>query len=131
MWNNRIDIRRLSVPVHRILLALVQPLLALLLIAGTAQAGLCFFEDRDRNGAVERTLSLAGDVIAPLDDYTVGLQAPAGGGNDHDAGSILPAIAPAIILDQARLIRMARVAYSNAPPSHRPCAAPPTGPPLV
>ncbi|EIM27845.1 hypothetical protein [Microvirga lotononidis] len=118
-------------PVHRILLALVQPLLALLLIAGTAQAELCLFEDRDRNGAVERSLSLTGDVMAPLDDYAVGLQTQANGDNDHDAGSVLPAVAPAIILDQARLIRMACVAYSTAPPTHRPCAAPPTGPPLV
>ncbi|MGO4525272.1 hypothetical protein AB4097_10465 [Microvirga sp. 2MCAF35] len=118
-------------PVHRILLALVQPLLALLLIAGTAQAQPCFLEDRDRNGAVERTLSLTGDVIAPLlDDFAVRPQGPASG-SDHDSGPILPAGAPAIVLDQARLIRVGRVAHPTAPPSHRPCAAPPTGPPLV
>ena len=119
-------------PVHRILLALVQPLLALLLIAGTAQAEPCFFEERDRNGAVERILNLTGDVIAPLDDVAASLHAPVSGGDsDHDTGYILPTAAPVIILDQARLIRMGRVAYPNAPPSHRPCAAPPTGPPLV
>ncbi|WP_262027924.1 hypothetical protein [Microvirga sp. Mcv34] len=119
-------------PVHRILLALVQPLLALLLIAGTAQAEPCFYEDRDRNGAVERILNLSGDLVAPLDDVAASLQAPASGGNtDHDASPLLPAVAPMVVLDQARIIRTGRVAYPNAPPSHRPCAAPPTGPPLV
>ncbi|WP_162820345.1 hypothetical protein [Microvirga calopogonii] len=119
-------------PVHRILLALVQPLLALLLIAGTAQAQPCLFEDKDRNGAVERTLGVTADVFAPLEEFSVGLQAPAAGGDDHrDAGVVLPAGAPTVVLDQARLIRVGRAAYPHAPPSHRPCAAPPTGPPLV
>jgi len=36
-----------------------------------------------------------------------------------------------LALDRARLIRISRVGYSTAPPSHRPCAAPPTGPPSL
>jgi hypothetical protein len=36
-----------------------------------------------------------------------------------------------VLLDLARLVRIGRVSYATAPPSHRPCAAPPTGPPFV
>ncbi|MFL4996588.1 MAG: hypothetical protein ACJ8CF_18140 [Microvirga sp.] len=115
---------------HRILLALAQSLLALLLMAGAAQAKPCLFEARDRIGSVEGTLSLSRDVIAPLEDTSLYFQAAPSGGDD-DPGSALPGAAPTIVLDHARLIRTSCVSYPNAPPSHRPCAAPPTGPPLV
>jgi hypothetical protein len=115
---------------HRILLALAQSLLALLLMAGAAQAKPCLFEARDRIESGESTLNLSGAVIAPLEDTSLSLQAAPSGGDD-DPGSVLPGAAPTIVLDHARLIRISCVSYPNAPPSHRPCAAPPTGPPLV
>ena len=115
---------------HRILLALAQSLLALLLLAGAAQAKPCLFEARDGIGSGESPLSVSGDVVAPVEDTSLYLQAAPGGGDD-DPGSVLPGAAPTIVLDHVRLIRTSCVSYPNAPPSHRPCAAPPTGPPLV
>jgi len=35
------------------------------------------------------------------------------------------------VLDRAYLIRIGCAFHPTAPPSHRPCAAPPTGPPLA
>ncbi len=115
---------------HRILLALAQSLLALLLVTGAAQARPCLFDDRDRIEALESTRSLSDDLVAPREDPSLSLWATFSGGED-DAGPALPGVAPAIVLDQARLIRTGCVAHPNAPPSHRPCAAPPTGPPFV
>ena len=114
---------------HRILLALAQSLLALLLMAGTAQAKPCLIDDRDRLGASEITLALSGDVIEPLERVPADLQAVPGG--DDAPGSVLPGVTPSVVVDQARLIRTGCIAYPNAPPSHRACAAPPTGPPFV
>lgn len=115
---------------HRILLAFAQSLLTLLLVTGPAQAGPCLFDDRDGIEALESTRSLSDDLVAPREDPSLPLRATFSGGDD-DAGSVLPGATPTIVLDQARLIRTGCVAYPNAPPSHRPCAAPPTGPPLV
>lgn len=114
---------------HRILLAFAQSLLALLLVTGAAQARPCLLDDRDRIEAPESTPGLSGDLTAPREDPSPSLWAASGG--EDDAGPALPGVAPAIVLDQARLIRTGCVAHPNAPPSHRPCAAPPTGPPLV
>jgi hypothetical protein len=115
---------------HCFFLAVAQSLLALLLMAGAAQAKPCLVEAGDRIGSVEGTLAFSGEVIAPLEDIPLYLQT-APSGDDDDQGSALPGIAPTIVLDHAHLIRIACVSYPNAPPTHRPCAAPPTGPPLV
>ncbi len=122
-------LRRLSVIPHRILLALAQSLLALLLMAGTAQAKPCLIDDRDCLGASETTLALSGDAIDSPEGVLADLQAVPGG--DDAPGSLLPGIAPTVLIDQARLITMGCIACPNAPPSHRACAAPPTGPPFV
>jgi hypothetical protein len=53
---------------------------------------------------------------------------------DGDRGPAWLALAAGtddLILDQARLVRVSRGPYPTAPVSHRPCAAPPTGPPLA
>jgi len=122
-------LRRFSVIPHRILLALAQSLLALLLMAGTAQAKPCLIDDRDRLGAAETALALPGDIVESPERVLADLQAVPGG--DDAPGSILPGVTPTIVIDHARLIRTGCIAYPNAPPSHRPCAAPPTGPPFV
>jgi hypothetical protein len=116
---------------YRILLALVQPLLALLLLAGSAQAEPCLLEDWDRTYTVESAL-LSGDWIVPSEDAPPIMQAAPERGDDGPGdGSVLPVAALMIVLDEGRLIEMSRAAYSTAPPSHRPCAPPSTGPPLV
>jgi hypothetical protein len=116
---------------NRILMALLQPLLALLLMAGAAQAEPCLMVD-------ERawTLAEASEAASTWDERTdkVSLIVEPSSDtsdSDHAAGYVLPPAEPVLVLDQARLIRIGRVAYPTAPPSHRPCAAPPTGPPLV
>ena len=115
---------------HRILLALVQ-LLALMLLAGSAQAEPCLLEDQDRTYAVESALP-SGDWIVPSEDASLIMQAaPVSGDDSPGDGSVLPVAALMIVLDQGRLIEASRAAYPTAPPSHRPCAPPSTGPPLV
>jgi hypothetical protein len=70
------------------------------------------------------------DQDQALDD-TVETQAKA----DASAGGIgpdwrsLPASPGELTLDRVRFIRIGQVSHPTAPPGHRPCAAPPTGPP--
>ena len=114
---------------NRIIMGFVQPLLALLLMAGMAQAEPCLFDDRDRTRVIEHTLDavsiLADDVIQA--EQIASDDAEKGGGFGY---ALLPSWT-GIVLDRARLIENDRAFYPTAPPSHRPCAAPPTGPPLV
>jgi hypothetical protein len=117
---------------HRIILAVLQPLLALLLIAGSAQADVCLFEDNDRVRTIERVA----EAVSTLDDqvFSVALKiqaAPDDGDDDPGFGSVLPSVVAELVLDQARLIGNSRAAYPTAPPSHRPRATPSTGPPPV
>jgi hypothetical protein len=115
------------------LLRVLQPLLMLLLLAGVpgidgARAGdgrlvqavdlgaKALWHHRDR--ATEAETALAEPRPDRLDD---GAPEPAALGSR-------PAWAA---LDRARLVRVGRAAYPTAPPSHRPCAAPPTGPPSL
>jgi hypothetical protein len=120
------------VRLDRLVVCLVRPLLALLLVAGLAQAVPSPRDDGDRARAVEsapKAASLSVDRTAPepLPATTVPDRA-----DDLDgSGPLLPAAAAGIVPDLARAIRIGRAAYPTAPPSHRPCAAPPTGPPLA
>jgi hypothetical protein len=117
---------------HRFILAVLQPLLALLLIAGSAQAEACLFEDNDRVRTIERVA----EAVSTLDDqvFSIALKtqaAPDDNDDDLSVGSVLPSHMAELVLDQARLIENGRIAYPTAPPSHRPRATPSTGPPLV
>jgi len=117
------------VNLNRIILGFVQPLLALLLMAGIAQAEPCLFDDNDRARIVERTLDAA-SILAD-DVVQADLIAADEGEKGHGFGHALLPVWTGIVLDRARLIETGRAAYPTAPPSHRPCASPPTGPPLV
>lgn len=118
---------------NRIILSFVQPLLALLLMAGMAQAQPCLFDDDDQARVIERSLEIASTLNDESSDTAQAFQAPsAASQDDHPQGP--HALAPGsgeFVLDHARLIRTARVSHSTAPPSPWPCAAPSTGPPLV
>lgn len=115
---------------NRILMALLQPLLALLLMAGAAQAGPCpIVEER------EWVLTGSYEVVSTWDQRTdkgsLAVQPPSASDDDQGTGFALPVPKQALILDVARLVRNSLAAYPTAPPAYRPCAAPPTGPPLV
>jgi hypothetical protein len=120
------------VTLHRILIGLLQPLLALLLMVGVAQAEPAVSKDDSRVHAIENSLK----VLSVSKNRTNGLELQAQvylGEDNSDNGSEPVLLLPetGAILDQAYLIRTSRVAYPTAPPSHRPCASLPTGPPLV
>ena len=117
------------VNLNRIILGFVQPFLALLLMTGTAQAEPCLFDDNDRARIIERTLDTAS--ILTDDVFQADQIASDEAEEGHGFGYAVLPIWTGIVLDQARLIENGRASYPTAPPSHRPCAAPPTGPPLV
>lgn len=117
---------------NRLIMGLVQPLLALLLMAGMAQAQPCLFDDDDQALVIERSLEIA-STLSDRTDASQAVQAPpASSRDDHPEGPHALAPSPGdLVLDRARLIRTARVSDPTAPPSPWPCAAPSTGPPLV
>ena len=117
----------------RLLLALLQPLLALLLLAGAPAAGRGAAE-----GAsfvrIERALESVGLTRAGAEHEAGqaeirGVPERSGGGDDGPAPASTAVTPHDVALDRARFIRIGLSAYPTAPPSHRPCAAPPTGPP--
>jgi len=113
----------------RILRALLRPLLALLLIAGATQAESCLILD-ERNWTTASSL----DTTSSWEDWTdkASLAAqPSSGHDDPGVGYALHSPEVSFAIDQAKLIENSRASYPTAPPCHRPCAAPPTGPPLV
>jgi len=117
------------VNLNRIILGFVQPLLALLLMAGLAQAEPRLFDDNDRTRIIERTLDTA--IILADDAFQAERIVTDESEKSHGFGYALLPDWTEIVLDRSRLIETGRSAYPTAPPSHRPCAAPPTGPPLV
>jgi hypothetical protein len=119
-----------SVVPNRILMALLQPLLALLLMAGAAQAEPCMMMD-EREWVLAGLPETVGTWNDRADKISLVVQPSSDRDNGHDAEYTLPASKPALVQDQARLIRNSRTAYPTAPPFCWPCAAPPTGPPLV
>jgi hypothetical protein len=121
-----------SMNLYRLILAVLQPLLALLLIAGSAQAETCLFEDNDR----VRIIETAADAVGTLGDriVTMALKAqatPDDTDDDPGFGSVLPSSVAEPVLGQSRPVINGRTAYPTAPPSHRPRATLSTGPPLV
>jgi hypothetical protein len=114
---------------NRILRALLQPLLALLIITGAAQAEVCLVLD-ERNWTIASSSDTASSWDGWADEASVAAP-PSSGSDDPGFGDALHSPETAFVIDQARLIEKSRVAYPTAPPRHGPCAAPPTGPPLV
>ena len=116
---------------NRILLALLQPLLALLLMAGVSQAEPCLILD-ERGWTIESSSDAAGIWEDRAGRASMAVQPSSDqDDDDHGPGHVLHPPAVALVIDEARLIENGRAAFPTAPPSHRPCAAPPTGPPLV
>jgi hypothetical protein len=116
----------------RLLVGLLQPLLALLLIAGMPPAE----PDRMGHGARIRAIESPWKVFDPfrgqMGQWIVEAQAqPNRIDGDGGPDLVLLPSEPEIVLDLARLIETGRASHPTAPPSHRPCAAPPTGPPLA
>ena len=119
----------------RLLLSLLQPLLAFLLLAGMPSAEFV----RAQDGRLVRVIETGSKSLwlhRERSTASSSLEAKATPDRlDGDAKTSDPiAGAPDFVvlaLDRARLIRIGRACYPTAPPSHRPCAAPPTGPPSL
>jgi hypothetical protein len=108
---------------------LIQPLLALLLLAG-APVGTVARSDGTFMRGIERA---AEGVAGPRERAVVAcpsLSEPERLDGDSLQIHVLAA-SPQVAIDRARSIEIDRPSYPTAPPSHRPCAAPPTGPPLA
>ena len=106
-------------------------LLALLLIAGAAQAEPCLIPD-ERSWSIASSFDTASTWDDSADEVSLAVQPLSDrDDDDHGFGALLVAPEVVLVIDQARLIENSQAAYPTAPPSHRPCAAPPTGPPLV
>jgi hypothetical protein len=116
----------------RLIFRLVQPLLALLLLAAPAQAEPYSFEDESRVQAFATVLN-AIDILGDKDDDALpAIQPmPDQSDRDHGSGAMLAPMSAELPVSPARLIEISVAAYPTAPPSHRPCAAPSTGPPLL
>ena len=119
----------------RLLIGLLQTTLAILLLAGVPETGRA---RSDHGGLLDARTEVTLKAIeqfrdrADLDAETLADVGRIEGG-DGDSTDLSTALLPsrAFVLDQAYLIRTGRTSYPNAPPSYRPCAAPPTGPPLA
>ncbi len=121
----------------RTLFGLLQLVLALLLVAGVPQAA----PDRVEEGCQILTVGILtvgppyGLFGLPDEPPREGsLQAPSvPSGSDGDDGSQPVVATPADehAFDRARLTAFRRTSYPIAASTHRPCAAPPTGPPLA
>ena len=126
-------IRLLAVNSPRLLLGLLCPLLALLLLAGVPAAQRMGLRDGALVRVVEagpKLLWLHRDRAAAPSRFNVGTDAAGFDGSDGDPESkIVSTVASAVACDHALLERIGLPPYPTAPPSHRPCAAPPTGPP--
>lgn len=117
----------------RLLLNLLQPLLAILLLAGLPGSGTV----RTAEVSVVRTIAVGskslwlhrGRTATSSLERKAEPNRPKGNGAS-DPVTITPRTF-ALELDLARLIRVGRACYATAPPRHRPCAAPPTGPPSL
>lgn len=110
----------------------VRCLLAVLLVAGPLAA--------DRVRASNGSLSACDDALTVLlpdqeqaFDDMLEVQGKSGGFDSDDGfdWSNILAESADFILNSARIIRIGRASHSTAPPNHRSCAAPPTGPPLA
>ena len=116
----------------RLLLGLLQPLIALLLLAGVplAEAG------RTENGARARLIERSFKLVV-LDREQAGRQQFRAQGVaerlDGDGGPVpaLPVCPTPVGYDSGRALAIVPAGDDTPPPRHRACAAPPTGPPVV
>ena len=125
--------RPCSVTLHRITLGLLQPLLALLLMAGLAQAEprLCADDTRSRT-AIEHSAKQLDATFERIAAASVAEQAELAPTQDDPSPDLhLSSAQAAPARDEARHIRTTRAAHPQAPPQHRANAHPSTGPPLV
>jgi len=115
----------------RLLIALFQPLLALLLLAGEPAAVRGALDDAAfvRTDGSLKIVGLAKSNAARESDESEFRGLPERSDRDGPDPVAAPTDLPRPIFDRARIIRIGCSAYPTAPPSHRPCAAPPTGPP--
>ena len=115
----------------RLLIALFQPLLALLLLAGEPAAVRGALDDAAlaRSEDSLRIVGLVKSNAARESDESEVQGLPERSDRDGPDPFAVPADLPRLILDRAQIFRIGCSAYPTAPPSHRPCAAPPTGPP--
>ena len=115
----------------RLLAGLLQPLLALLLLAGSPADAL----------SPEARLLVHGIETAPkaIGAQRSGAAIPADTlieptrsvNEDGWAGTAVGAKSPLPVRDLGRLTEISRPAYATPQPTHRPCAGPSTGPPLA
>lgn len=119
----------------RLKLSLLQPLVVLLLLAGVPNVEF----ERTQDGRLVRVVEAE---FKPLwlhpkrSAASSRVEVKAGpdrleGGDKTPNPAVGAPEASELGLDRARLIRISCVGYPTAPPSHRPCAAPPTGPPSL
>jgi len=119
----------------RFLVSLIQPLLVLLLLAGVPNVEFA----RAQDGRLGRVVEAGSKLLWLHRDRPASssrIEAKAVPDRPDSDGKTPEPVAGApdsfgLDLDRARLIRIGRACYPTAPPSHRPCAAPPTGPPSL
>ena len=115
----------------RILMGLLQPLLAILLLAGMPMAE----PGGDATGhgvrGVEDVLTMVGLPDRSMAHWPLDASTEPDGCDGDGPQPFLVVMAQEALLHRARPIAVGRTSYATAPPSHRPCAAPPTGPPLI
>jgi hypothetical protein len=111
--------------------SLLRPLLVLLLVVGSVTAERVRAADRTLGG-IDHSFRLLGlDCEQTIDDLVEARSEPDSyDGNDLPDLVALAADPTELVPDLVRLSQAGQAAYPAAP-RHRPCAAPPTGPPLA
>jgi len=121
----------LPVILRYLLAVLVQPMLALLLVAG-AQLVEIERAAGPRVQAAERILAWTASTTAIPGEWRrdAAAEPDSFDGDDHPKPAVA-FVAPPNLADRTRDIVIGCASTRDAPPSHPPCAAPPTGPPLA
>jgi hypothetical protein len=111
--------------------SLLRPLLVLLLVVGSVTAERVRAADRTLRAIDESFRVLGLECERTFDDRAEAEREPDRfDGDDFSTGTALFDYAVRRVPDGVRLSQAGQAAYPAAP-RHRPCAAPPTGPPLA